>query len=490
VVAGFVALDTAFAGSHGAPVGAYITRGAYSYVTAPTLHPPILRQGSKSAVSELAPGYIFTTNFYDLNYPPLVGQSGPLILDDKLQPVWFQPVPEKLVASNLSLETYEGKPALAWWQGVVTSTGSTESGEDVVVNQHYQTVARIRGKDGWKLTLHAIEISGVDVWVTADKNVAKNLSSYGGAYNGALIDSAVQEYNLKTGKLLRSWDALEHIPLGDSRATVPTNGFPWDAYHVNAIDLTGNGSFLVSMRNTWAAYMVNIKTGRIEWTLGGRHSSFKFGRGAEFQWQHDVALAPHSTITVFDDHCCQLTGGGTSVEPTGPSRGLVLELNQSTHVATLEAQYGDREGFKSEYMGDTQPLANSNTFVGWGSAPYFTEYSPAGKPLLEAEFPGRDLSYRTMVEPWVGLPLTAPAVAMRDGSGKTTVYASWNGATQVASWRVLAGAGAASRLTVVATAAKAGFETAIGVPQSYESFEVQALNANGRVIGASRRFTQ
>ena len=133
-------------------------------------------------------------------------------------------------------------------------------------------------------------ISGVDAWVTANKNVAKNLSNYGGAYNGALIDSAVQEYNLKTGKLLRSWDALEHIPLGDSRATVPTNGFPWDAYHVNAIDLTGNGTFLVSMRNTWAAYLVNIATGKIEWTLGGRHSSFKFGPKAEFQWQHDVAF--------------------------------------------------------------------------------------------------------------------------------------------------------------------------------------------------------
>ena len=44
---------------------------------------------------KLAPGYIFTTNFYNLNYPPLVGQSGPLILDRNLQPVWFQPVPEK-----------------------------------------------------------------------------------------------------------------------------------------------------------------------------------------------------------------------------------------------------------------------------------------------------------------------------------------------------------------------------------------------------------
>jgi EmrB/QacA subfamily drug resistance transporter len=489
VVAGFLALDTAFAGSHGAPVGAYTTHGAYSFVTAPSLHPPILHRNSASATSQLAPGYIFTTNLYNLNYPPLVGQSGPLILDDKLQPVWFSSVPEKLVASNLSLQSYEGRPALAWWQGVVTSTGATESGEDVVVNQHYQTVARIRGKYGWKLTLHAIDISGEDIWVTANKNIAKDLSSYGGAYNGAMIDSAVQEYNLKTGKLLFNWDALDHIPLGDSRATVPTNGFPWDAYHVNAIDLTGEGTFLVSMRNTWAAYMVNIDTGQIEWTLGGKHSSFKFGRGAEFQWQHDVALAPGSTVTLFDDHCCQLTGGGTSVPPTGPSRGLVLQLNQRTHMATLEAEYGNREGFKSEYMGDTEPLANSNTFIGWGSAPYFTEYSAAGKLLLEAEFPGSDLSYRTMVEPWVGLPLTVPAGAARDSNGRTTVYTSWNGATQVVSWRVLAGTATnSSRLTAVATAAKSGFETAITVPQGYESFEVQALDTHGHVIGTSRRF--
>ena len=37
--------------------------------------------------------------------------------------------------------------------------------------------------------------------MTANKNIPMNLSSYGGAYNGALIDSAVQEYNLRTGKL-------------------------------------------------------------------------------------------------------------------------------------------------------------------------------------------------------------------------------------------------------------------------------------------------
>jgi len=492
VVLAFVALDLAFAGSHGAPVGAYTTKGAYSFVTEPTLHPPKLHKDGPTLTGKLASGYIFTANFYNLNYPPLVGQSGPLILDHNLQPVWFQPVPEKVVASNLSLQTYEGKPALAWWQGVVTNTGQTESGEDVVVNQHYQPVARLKGADGWVLTLHELVISGEDAWVTANKNVAKDLSSYGGAYNGALIDSAVQEYNLKSGKLLSSWDALDHIPLDDSYASVPTNGFPWDAYHVNSIALTAGGDFLVSMRNTWAAYLVNATTDKIEWTLGGKKSSFTFGPGAAFQWQHDVAFGvgghSDSTVTMFDDHCCQLTGGGTSVAATGASRGLVLDLNHSARKATLVAQYSGGDKFETEYMGDTQPLANGDTFVGWGSEPYFSEYGPSGQQLMEANFPGPDLSYRETLEPWVGEPLSAPAGAARQADGRTTVYASWNGATQVGSWRVLAGA-LAGKLRVVASAARSGFETAVPLPASYSSFEIEALDSGGRVIGASRPFT-
>jgi EmrB/QacA subfamily drug resistance transporter len=488
VLAVFVALTVAFAGSHGAPIGAYTTRGAYSFLTAPSLHPPEIRSTKRAPAGQLAPGFIFTANFYDLNEPPIVGQSGPLILDRRLQPVWFQPVPEKLVAANLSLQSYHGKPALAWWQGVVTNTGATESGEYVLVDQHYRTLARLRAKDGWVLTLHELAISGDDVWVTANKNVPRNLSKLGGAYNGALIDSAVQEYNLKTGKLLRNWDALDHIPLGQSQASLPTNGFPWDAYHVNSIQLTGNGSFLVSMRDTWAAYLVDIDTGKIQWTLGGRNSSFKFGRLAAFQWQHDVELQPGSTVSLYDDHCCQLTGGGTYVNPTAPSRGLVLKLDQQTRRATLAAQYTRGASFDAAYMGDTQPLPNGNVFVGWGNEPYFSEYSRSGRLLFEAELPGPNLTYRATLERWVGLPLSPPVGVARRTNGTTTVYASWNGATQVASWRVLAGSGA-GRPTVVGQAAKSGFETAIGLPRGHASFKVQALSAGGRVLGTSRPFT-
>jgi EmrB/QacA subfamily drug resistance transporter len=488
VVAGFVAVDLAFAGSHGAPVGAYTLKGAYSFQSAPSLHPPKLRSRHPTAAAELAPGYIFTANFYDLSEPPMVGQSGPLILDRSLQPVWFQPVPESVVASNLSLQTYEGKPALAWWQGVVTNTGQTESGEYVVVNRHYQPVARLKGANGWVLTLHELAIRGEDAWVTANKNIPTDLSKYGGAYNGALIDSAVQEYNIKTGKLLYTWDALDHIPLKDSYASLPTNGFPWDAYHVNSVELTGNGAFLVSIRNTWAAYMVDIGSGKIRWTLGGRSSSFKFGPNAAFQWQHDVMMQPGSTVTMFDDHCCQITSGGTYVPPTGASRALTLKLDQPTRKATLVSQRTRETEFDADYMGDTEPLGNGNTFVGWGSESYFSEFSPSGKLLFEGEFPRPNISYRATLEPWVGLPLSKPAGAAREENGKTTVYASWNGATQLVSWRLLAGA-SSNRLRAVSSATKAGFETAISVPQSYQSFQLQALGAKGKIVGVSKPFS-
>jgi EmrB/QacA subfamily drug resistance transporter len=490
VVVAFIAGNLVLGHSKGAPIGAFTTNDrTYSFVTAPSLHPPIIKTDQATVTSKLAPGYIFTANFYDLNNPPIIGQSGPLILSNTLQPVWFKPVSTSVVASNLSLQTFEGKPALAWWEGRVTNTGSTESGEDVVVNSHYQTVAKLRGKDGWKLTLHEFVIRGNDAWVTANKDIPLDLSRYGGAYNGAVDDSAVQEYDLKTGKLLYSWDALakNHIPLSDSYASLPTNGFPWDAYHVNSIELLGNGTFLVSMRDTWAAYLVNIKTGAIEWTLGGRHSSFKLGPGADFQWQHDVELQPHGIVTMFDDHCCQLTGGGTYVPASAASRGLALKLDQHKHTATLQAHYGDDFGLNSDYMGDTQPLPNGNVFVGWGSAPYLTEFSASGTPLLDGVLPGPDLSYRATLEQWAGTPAYPPLGAARKGTGKTTVYASWNGATEVASWRVLAGSGPGS-LSVVASAARSGFETAIALKRSYASFKVEALSAGHRVLGTSRAF--
>jgi EmrB/QacA subfamily drug resistance transporter len=488
VIAAFIVVDFAFGGSHGAPIGKYTTGSdTYSFVSQPSLHPPIARADVVPNEDQLPQGDIFIANFYDLTKPPIVGQAGPLIYDNHLAPVWFRPVPEDVVAGNLSLQTYQGKPALSWWQGYITNTGATVTGEDIVVDQHYQTVATLKGVDGWVPTLHEMVIDGDHAWVTANKNIPMDLSKYGGAYNGALIDSAVQEYSLSTGKLLYSWDALDHIPLGDSYASLPTNAFPWDAYHVNSIQLVGNGGFLVSMRNTWAAYLVG-RSGKLEWTLGGKHSSFKLGPHADFSWQHDVALQPDSTISMFDDHCCQITGGGTYVTPTGASRGLELRVDQQARTATLAAEYKHGSDFNADYMGSTQPLAGGGAFIGWGSQSNISMFDGSNKMILDVVLPRPDITYRATVEKWVGKPLYPPVGAARVKDGKTTVYASWNGATEVASWRVLAGPSADS-LSPVGSVDRSGFETAMALRQSYRAFQVAALDANGRVLGTSRPFT-
>ena len=94
----------------------------------------------------------------------------------------------------------------------------------------------------------------------------------------------------------------------------------FDPYHVNSVDLGADGNLLVSIRNTWAAYYVSRRSGRVLWTLGGRHSNFKFGRGARFAWQHDVRLAGSSNVSLFDNEATPRVGK--------QSRGIVLRLDR------------------------------------------------------------------------------------------------------------------------------------------------------------------
>ncbi len=190
-------------------------------------------------------------------------------------------------------------------------------------------------------------------------------------------------------------------------------------------------------------------------------------------------------MTLFDDHCCDITGADTYLPATGPSRGLTLKLDQAGHTASVVRQYSHGATFHSEYMGNTQVLPNGNVVVGWGEVPFVSEYTASGKLIFDAAFPSPDMSYRAYVQPWVGTPLDPPSGAARARGARTTVYASWNGATQVSAWRVLAvtAAGATQPLT---THARTGFETSIPVSGGSRRFRVQALDGAGRVLGTSK----
>ena len=96
-------------------------------------------------------------------------------------------------------------------------------------------------------------------------------------------------------------------------------------------------------------------------------------------------------------------------------------------------------------------------------------------------------SYRAFRFAWEATPAQPPEfVVQPQARGRRTVYASWNGATRVASWSVLAGATATS-LRPVAGATRTGFETAIALPAGTTGrlVSVQALDAAGAVIGTA-----
>lgn len=474
-----------------APVGAFTKKGAWSFVSAPKLHPPKLSTLRPTATSKLAPGYFMVANFKNLTTSaPMVGEGGPLMLDNKLQPVWFNPVGTNQLAGNLREQSYQGKPVLTYWQGLISSVGETTSGQFIVVDQHYKKIASIKGQDGWVLSEHDFVISGGDAWVTAYKNVPMDLSAYGGLANGTLSDSAVQEYDLKTGKLVKTWDAFQHIPLTQSQThPAPVPGIAWDAYHINSIQLNSGGSFLTSFRNTWAAYLVNA-AGDVEWTLSGNQkiSSYKLPSNAQFQFQHDVQLLPGNTVSLFNDACCNILGQGKFAPPLGPTTALVLKLNNSSHTGSLVSSYSRGKNFNAAFLGSTQVLSNGNVAISWGSQPLFSEVSKTGTVLLDAAWPNPDVNYRVYVQKWTGIPSWAPNGAVRKSRGKSTVYASWDGSTQVTKWRVLGGKDA-KHLATVATKTKSGFETAIPLGTlSFKAYKVQALDSKGHVLRTSGTF--
>jgi hypothetical protein len=136
-------------------------------------------------------------------------------------------------------------------------------------------------------------------------------------------------------------------------------------------------------------------------------------------------------------------------------------------------------------QGNAQLMPSGNSFVGWGESPYFTEFSPTGQVLFDAHLPAPTQVYRAFRFPWSATPATPPAIGLKvTGPTTTTVYASWNGATDVSGWSVLAGATPTS-LATIATVPSSGFETAIALPSAAPVFAVQALGTAGEALGTS-----
>jgi len=440
------------------------------FVSRPDLEPPTVTVTKDSGVQ--APGDLFLAPYAG------PGQYGPMILEPDGGLLWFDPLPAGSRAADLRVQDYEGRPVLTWWQDPLLVDGHGGAGV-VIDNSSYQQIATIRAGNGYQTDLHAFETTPQDTALfTVYDAIRCNLSAYGGPAHGAVADTLFQEIDLRTGLVRFEWHALDHVALADSymSAAPSSTNSPWDYFHINAVSRHG-GDVLVNSRNTWAAYRVNARSGQIVWSLGGRHSSFAMAPGTAPAWQHDAREGPEDTITFFDNN------GTQRVHPQ--SRAIVLRLNTKRMTATLVSSFTHVPPLRSASQGDLQPQPDGDWVVGWGQEPFLSEFSPAGTLLLDAHLPPLYQSFTVLDFPWSGEPTESPRVGLlAPPGGGLDVYASWNGATGVAQWRVFAGA-SLQTLTPLLTAARSGFETEIALPTVPQYVAVQALGAEGQVLGSS-----
>jgi arylsulfotransferase ASST len=425
----------------------------------------------------------------DIFIAPQVGplQQGPEIIGPNGGLIWFNPVAKDVAVTDFRVQSYGGRPVLTWWQG--NESAGVGVGQDIIMNNAYEVMKTVTAGNGLSADLHEFNLTPQgSAMITAAYPVVVNAASVGGSTQEVVLDSVAQEIDVATGLVLFQWDSLDHVPLSAGYTKLPNppkkgkatvaNGIwnPYDYFHINSIGFDRDGNLIISARNTWAVYAVNHHTGAVLWTLGGKSSSFKLGRGAGFAFQHDVRIRAAGLVSMFDD------GAGPPYVHS-QSRALKLRLDFNHMTATVVSQRGHSPPLLATYEGDDQQLPDADDFIGWGQQPYFSQYSARGKLVFEGRFVDSNITYRSYRFPWNGVPSTPPAVAVSRHGRKMTVYASWNGATGVAQWRVFGGS-RPDAMPAVATASKRGFETAINAPaRAYVA--VQALDAKGHVLRRS-----
>ncbi len=444
-------------------------RGVRAYRSRPDLRPPAV--SVETASEEAQPGKLFVA--------PKRGatQQGPMIVNRNGTLVWFQPLSGDEQAFDFRMQSYGGEPVLTWWQGRMQLYRGQGVGR--IVDTSYRPVATVRAANGYDFDAHEFELTPAGTALLISYvPVAWDLSDLGGRSDAVVEDNVVQEIDIATGELLFEWHALGTIGLGESYRPAPEKREQMhDPFHLNSVALDSDGNVLVSARHTNAIYKIDRRTGEVLWRLGGKQSSFALQPGAEFALQHDARRRADGAITLFDNVSEDPKAKGKA------SRGLALRLDHDAKTASVAQEWEHADGLLSTTQGSMQNLDSGGAFVGWGGMqPFFTEFAADGRTLFDARFDRADVeSYRAYRAPWRATGEGRPSVVAKSAGQRTNVWVSWNGATNVASWRVQPNRGPDS------TSPRRHFETSVRLGTRADAVVVEALDDSGAVIGSSDR---
>ncbi|RDW65811.1 uncharacterized protein DSM5745_09550 [Aspergillus mulundensis] len=452
--------------------------------------------------------------------------SSPLILDaHDLSAVYMNRTFNNVFGTRVQ-ENF-GKKYLTFWAG--DKGNGIGDGYGLAYDDTYRLVYKISAQNiNVHADLHEFAFTGNGTALVTGVNhirVRGNVLSEKHGWNYVLpddleldiLDGVFQEIDLETNEVLFDWRALDHVNPLDSFEPM---GSGWDAYHINSIQKTQAGNYIISIRHTHSIYLIDGRTGSIIWTLGGRRNNFIEQPVSTsikpslltMSWQHHARFVPgtnETQLTFFDNHAKITTHGECS---TNCSRGLHIAINTTATPpnAQLLQQFTHPANLQAQSQGSVQPLDPSssdlgNVFIGWGRCPTFTEHSASGETVLDVQFspwhsddiPDALDNYRAYKMDWVASPWWDPAIAVRkDTNGTLAAYVSWNGATEVRSWTIRGSdengvTKEDGKSVLLATSRRAGFETRLTIsPDEYKTdyryIWAEALNASGNILRSSK----
>ncbi|KAF5389188.1 hypothetical protein D9757_003417 [Collybiopsis confluens] len=435
-----------------------------------------------STAGQIDPGFIFMApRGTDVKSP------GALIYDKNGDLIWDGTQYGQTLLFRTA--TYQKDPVILLWTGAIAAYG-VGSGYDLILNNKYQIVANFTADlNGTLADFHDTVITSNDTaLITAYQPKTWDLSNYN-IPNGWLLDSVAQEVDPSTGKASFTWIASDHVDVNSCYASPGSSGTsednPWDFFHINSIDKDSAGNYLISSRHCHTLYYVG-PNGNVIWTIGGKNSSVTMNANTGFGWQHDARWRNNEKqISIFDN-------AGTSWEQDSTtSRGILLDYDAAGNSVSLSTVWLPFNQTVSESQGNVGMMDSGNTIIGWGQEPYFSEYNADGQFLYAVQFGVGDVqSYRAYSFNWTGNPTTLPSVSVETDDSSTTVYASWNGATEVVTWRLLGSTADSPQLAIpISNHSRSGFETGMTVTDtniSFTYYQVAAFNSNKKITAYSK----
>jgi len=347
---------------------------------------------------------------------------------------------------------------------------------------------------------YGFEIYGDSALMTVHRHAQANLSPMRGPVNAKILTSVLQEIEIETGNIVFNWNASDYfsprdlIDRYDSRKESSH-----DIFHINSVDKDDEGNYILLFRYLQAVVCVS-PDGDVLWILGGKRNSFldlSDGAATRVTSQQFAKWQPGNIIHLVEDDAPDRRDGMTAV-----NEGLRIVLDPENITAALLDDDTNLTATSSHFREAPRPTSSGNSLVGSKHSRPYTESSASGGVSCEADVTDhstdRHSSYhRKFKGPWLGRPKKRPDVAIRKSFTNTNVYVSWNGATDVRSWR-LETAGEKAGETILdlqhrghdsfnplITVPRAGFETKIQTKTSSRYIRVVALDEAGITLGSS-----